>query len=401
MVAPVSPPSIDAADAHVIRRAVHRQADAYVAFLSRLVRAESPSTDPDAQIGVQRPLARALRDLGYTLTILPGTRTGGCLYARPSHTPPATPRQLLLGHSDTVWPHGTLARMPVRHTGDRLAGPGVFDMKAGLTSIVFALRTLRRLGHTPAATPLVLVTSDEEIGSQESQHHIERLARCSDRVFVLEPALGLEGRIKTARKGTGEYGVRLFPAAAATPAPSAPPTASASSAMELARLVQRLHALNAPERGTTVNVGTLDGQPHSDGSVGRLAVDVRVQTTADADRIDGVLRSLTASSSAFRLAVDGEMEREPLERTPRNQALWAQARRLGTLLDLDLRDGRAGGGSDGNFTSLHTATLDGLGAVGDGAHADHEFIDIPRTLDRCALLALLLLAPLNAASVEG
>lgn len=373
-----------------MRTFVHAHADAYVDVLRRLACAESPSTDPDAQADVQGPIARALRALGYRTVHLPGDATGGCLYARPASSPAHAARQLLLGHSDTVWSHGTRRRMPVQRDGDTLRGPGVFDMKAGLTSIVFALRALDALHLTPPATPLVLITSDEEIGSHESQRHIERLARCSTRAFVVEPALGLEGKLKTARKSTGEYALTLH---ASGPSPR---DRSADVVAALSRLVQRLHALNDPAQGVTVNVGTIDSQPHPNGATGRLAVDVRVRTVDDAQRIDETIRSLTLSSTALRLHVSGGMERKPLERTPRNRSLWKQAQQLGTHLDLDLQEGRAGGGSDGNITSLYTATLDGLGAVGDGAHANHEYVDIPRTLDRCALLALLLMAPLQA-----
>lgn len=376
--------------ADAVQAYVHNHADAYLDLLTHIVQAESPSTDPEAQAAVQRPLADMLEAIGYASTHVPGTTSGGSLYARPVDIPDHHPRQLLLGHSDTVWPHGTLARMPIRRKGAHLHGPGIFDMKAGLVSIVFALRALHALGHTPPATPLVLITSDEEIGSHESRAYIERLAQCSDRVFVLEPALGLEGKIKVARKGTGEYILHLR---AATPDTDAAPDVAHAVVVELARLVQHLHALNDPEHGVTVNVGTIDGPDAADGMAGHLAIDVRVPTTDAARRVDASIRAIEPSDSGLALDVEGGMERLPLERTPGNQRLWRYAQRRGRHLGLDLDGARAGGASDGNFTSLYTPTLDGLGAVGDGAHALHEFIDVPRTLDRCALLALLLLAP--------
>lgn len=388
----LSASSRTSAIADAVQTYVHDHSDAYLDLLTRIVQIESPSTDPEAQIGVQRSLAQALHNIGYCTAHLPGHDTGGSLYARPAQARDDHPRQLLLGHGDTVWPHGTLQRMPVRRDGDNLHGPGVFDMKAGLVSIVFALKALDAIGERPPLTPLVLVTSDEEIGSHESRHHIERLAQCSERVFVLEPALGLEGTIKTARKGTGEY-VLCLRAAHTEDDPAATVNGSGNVVVELSRLVQHLHALNDPERGVTVNVGTIDGQHHADGAEGRLAVDVRVPTTDDAHRIDTTIQRLTPSDPSLALDVRGGMEREPMERTPGNQRLWQHAQRLGAHLGLSLSGGRAGGASDGNFTSLHTPTLDGLGAVGDGAHAQHEFIDVPRTLDRCALLALLLLTP--------
>jgi glutamate carboxypeptidase len=365
---------------------VHDHADDYVDFLGRLARAESPSTDPEAQAEVQRLLGEALADLDFAVTHLPGEATGGSLYARPAPRP-AGGCQLLLGHGDTVWPHGTLDTMPVAPDGERLRGPGVFDMKAGLTSVVFALRALAAHDLTPSVTPLVLVTSDEEIGSPESRPHIERLASVSERVYVLEPALGLDGKIKTARKGTGEMTLLVRPTEA---------SAEGDVVLELSQLVQRLYELHEPERGITINVGTIDGNQVDDAagtSYGQLVVDVRVPTHEAADEVRTAIQGIEARTPGLTVEVQGGLERPPLERTPGNRRLWTLVQRLGNDLGIDLEEGRAGGASDGNFTSQHTPTLDGLGAVGDGAHANHEFIHVDRTLDRCALLALLLLAP--------
>ena len=198
-----------AVPAEALSAYVHDQEDSYIDFLGQLVRAESPSTDPASQEEVQQLLAEALADLGFAVTHLSGTKTGGALYARPTDRTKEQPCQLLLGHSDTVWDHGTLDEMPVVRDENRLRGPGIFDMKAGLTNIVFALRALDVLDLPPTVTPLVLITSDEEIGSPESRRHVERLARVTERVYVLEPALGSDGKIKTARKGTGEMVLRV------------------------------------------------------------------------------------------------------------------------------------------------------------------------------------------------
>ena len=365
---------------------VHDHAGDYVDFLCRLARAESPSTDPEAQGEVQRLMAEALADLDFAVMHLPGEDTGGSLYARPEQRSAEASSQLLLGHGDTVWPTGTLDTMPVTLDGERLRGPGVFDMKAGLTSIVFALRALAAHDLTPAVTPLVLVTSDEEIGSPESRVHIERLAGVAERVYVLEPALGLDGHIKTARKGTGEMTIIVRPTEA---------SAESNVVLELSQLVQHLYELHEPERGVTINVGTIDGHQIDDDtgtSYGQLVVDVRVPTHEAADEVRAAIQGIEARTSGVTVEVRGGLERPPLERTPGNRRLWTLVQRLGRHLGLELEEGRAGGASDGNFTSQHTPTLDGLGAVGDGAHADHEYIHVERTLDRCALLALLLLA---------
>ena len=376
-----------AVPAEALSACVHDHEDEYVDFLSRLARAESPSTDPEAQHEVQRLLAEALADLDFAVTHLPGDETGGAVYARPARRTKDRPCQLLLGHGDTVWDHGTLEKMPVAVDDNELRGPGVFDMKAGLANIVFALRALDALDLRPPVTPLLLVTSDEEIGSPESRRHIERLARVSERVYVLEPALGLDGKIKTARKGTGEMTLRVRPTEAST---------TGNVVLELSQLVQRLYELEDPEHGVTINVGTIDGNQidaETGTSYGQLVVDVRVPTHEAADTVRSAIQDLDTRSPEVAVEVQGGIERPPLERTPGNQRLWERAQQLGHRLGLDLEEGRAGGASDGNLTSQHTPTLDGLGAVGDGAHASHEHIRIDDTLDRCALLALLLLDP--------
>jgi glutamate carboxypeptidase len=373
-------------------RAVHEQRDAYVDFLCRLAEMESPSTDPQAQAGWQDLLGSALAGLDFDVEHLPGEETGGCLYARARHGETGdAPYRLLLGHGDTVWDHGTIDRMPVTVSNGRVHGPGVFDMKAGLTSIVFALRALRRLGAELPATPVVLVTSDEEIGSPESKRHIQRLAAAAERAYVLEPALGLDGKIKTTRKGTGDLEIVVRAPSGDAASGTAGGDASNEIVLELSRLVQKLHAFNDPESGVTVNVGTIDAGRRNGVAEGRLSIDVRVPTGDDAERISGALREVEASTPGLELEVLGGMDRPPMEETPRNRQLWQRARRLGRTLGLDLEEGRSGGASDGNYTSQYTATLDGLGAVGDGAHATHEYVEIDATLNRCALLALLLL----------
>lgn len=394
MSADVSDPETAAPPSYVgdVLHHIRRRRSAFVDYVQALVEHESPSTDPEAQQPVFRQLATSLDDLGFHTRHLPGMRTGGQLYARPALREHGQPFQLLIGHGDTVWSHGTLDHMPAQVDDGRLRGPGVFDMKAGLASIVFALETLDALGLTPPVTPVVLVTSDEEIGSFESKPTITRLARGASRALVLEPALGVDGKLKTARKGTGEFEIIAQGEAAHT---GLSPDEGASAIVELSHVVQKLHALNDPERGISVNVGTIDGgqRPNMVASTSRLVVDVRVPTHEDANAIATTIKTLEPSTPGVELTIRGGIERMPMERTPRNQSLWEYAQHVGRWIGLALEDGLSGGGSDGNFTSHHTATLDGLGAVGDGAHADHEFIFVDETLDRCALLALLLMTP--------
>lgn len=374
------------------RAYVEAHRDDFVRLLKQLVEIETPSDQPATMAPLLRVLSDAFDDAGLVAHRLPGDASGGMLYARPPRRGDDRSCQLLLGHADTVWPVGTLAAMPAVCDGDTFRGPGSFDMKAGLVQMVLALRTLRALGIDPPLVPLVLVTTDEEVGSAESAPTIRRLARVVRRTFVLEPALGRRGLIKTERKGTGEFEIVIRGKSAHA---GIAPEEGRSAILEMTYIVQRLFKMNAPARGVTVNVGTLDGgiRPNMVAPTSRITVDVRVPDAAEGERLETTIRSLQPRDGQVTLEVHGGIDRPPLARTPRNQALWHLCRRLGEALGIELDEGSTGGGSDGNLTSPHTATLDGLGAVGDGAHAEHEHVDVPRTLERTALLALLLAAP--------
>lgn len=389
------------ARAEALREYLARRSDAMVELLVELVEIESPSDEPEAQHEVQRRLARALEQVGFVARRLPGRATGGLLWARPRARSRGTPVQLLLGHSDTVWPVGTLASMPVRVEGERVWGPGAFDMKAGIVQGIFALEALEALGLEPPATPVFLVNSDEEIGSPESRRWIRLVARRSVRAFVLEPALGPDGRLKTARKGTARFQVSVRGKAAHA---GLEPEAGASAILELAYVVLTLHALADPARGITVNVGTVRGGTRSN-VVAQDAVaeiDVRVCSRADAEEMTRLVRSLRPRTPGTSISVAGGPSVPPLEPTERNRALWLEALAAGARLGIALSEATSGGASDGNTTSPFTATLDGLGAIGDGAHAAHEHVVVEKMSERAALLAELLLAPLppHAASRE-
>ncbi|MBI3800200.1 MAG: M20 family metallopeptidase [Deltaproteobacteria bacterium] len=375
-----------------ILRYLRTQLPHMLELLRQLVFAESPSTVPDSQKAVLMPLAEELSHLNYTVHHIPGRQSGGHLYARPSRRVRRQPRQLLVGHCDTVWPLGTLQEMPWELGEGIVRGPGVYDMKAGLVQMLYALRALHAVQLEPAVTPLIFINSDEEIGSPDSTPYIRRLARIVDRTFVCEPSLGLEGKLKTTRKGVGRFTVVVKGKAAHA---GLNPDGGASAILELSFVIQKLFALNDPNRGITVNVGMIDGglRPNVVAPESRALVDVRVFTQEDARRIEESIRHLQPVSPGVTLEISGRIGRPPLELTPRNQALWEMASSLGRELGLDLAAGAAGGASDGNTTSLYTATLDGLGAVGDGAHARHEFIYFDKMAERGALLAFLLMAP--------
>jgi glutamate carboxypeptidase len=378
--------------AQEITRYLRQRLPNMLTFVQQLARAESPSTAPDSQPAVLAPIANSLRALQYTVHVLPGKQTGGHLYARARQHTKQQPIQLLVGHCDTVWPLGTLTTMPLEMGEGVLHGPGVYDMKAGLVQMVYALQALHELRIEPAVAPVVFINSDEEIGSHESTPHIRRLARIADRAFVLEPSLGLDGKLKTSRKGVGRFTVVVKGKASHA---GLNPDAGASAILELSYVIQKLFALNDPSKGTSVNVGVIDGglRPNVIAPESRAMVDVRVQTREDAKRIEESIHALQPVTPGIVLEITGRIGRQPMEPTPRNQRLWETARQIGRSINLELAEGAAGGASDGNTTSLYTATLDGLGAVGDGAHAQHEFIYYDKMAERSALLALLLLAP--------
>jgi len=371
--------------------------DEFVDFLSGLCEVESPTDHPQTQNGVHELLGPAFEDLGYDVRIVPGRVSGNHLLAQPKRRARRSPTQLLIGHSDTVWPLETLERMPVHVDHGRLHGPGTLDMKGGLSLIVFALRALRELELEPDVAPVVFVNSDEEVGSPDSKRHVRRLAKASSRALVLEPSLGPSGLIKTARKGVGRFEITVHGRASHA---GLDPEAGASAILELSHVIQELNALNDPARGTTLNVGLIGGGTRSNvvAAEARASVDVRVATSEDGRALEKRVRAIEPVTPGVSLTIEGGVRIAPLERTPRNVELWEQARLIGGDLGLGLDHGMAGGGSDGNTTSLFTATLDGLGCVGDGAHADHEHIVIDPSLERCALLARLLLAPAGSRS---
>jgi len=371
---------------------VRSQEQSLTELLRHLVDAESPSSHPDSHRLIISVLEEALIGLGFRVRTLHGNGIYHHVYARRQERRRGATSQLLLGHYDTVWPLGTTARRPFSVSGNQVHGPGVFDMKGGLAQMVFALKAIRELGLEMSVEPVVFVNSDEEIGSRTSTRYIRALARSVERAFVLEPSMGEEGAIKTERKGIGRFTVVVHGKAAHA---GLDPEAGASAILELSHIIQQLFALNDADKGITVNVGTVDGglQPNVIAPHSQAVVDVRVPTLADGKRIEQAILGLQPTVPGVRLSIDGGIGRPSMERTPRNRALWKQAREFGKGLGLELKQVRAGGGSDGNTTSQYTATLDGLGPVGHGAHAEHEFLYLDKTLERTALLALLLLAP--------
>ena len=362
-------------------------------LIQELVEAESPSAHPETHDDVRRILRLALADAGFesreTRSFSGKPRH---VFARPSQRARGRPTQLVVGHFDTVWPVGTISERPFRLDGNVIHGPGSFDMKGGLAQLVVALHAIRDLDLLMPVAPVIFVNADEEIGSRTSTRYIRMLARRASRAYVLEPALGERGYVKTARKGIGRFTVTVYGKAAHA---GLDPEAGASAILELSHVIQKLFALNDVERGITVNVGTIDGgiQPNVVAPHSSAVVDVRVPTVAAGNEIEYIIHAIEPTTPDVRLHIEGAIGRPSMEHTPRNRKLWEHVRATGEDLGIELDEARAGGGSDGNTTSQFTATVDGLGPVGDGAHAIHEHLLVDKTLERAALLTMLLTAP--------
>ncbi len=371
---------------------IRGQQSLLISLLRDLVVAESPSAEPAVHERARHVFMSALIELGWHVVETGPVDGPRHVYARPATRDRRAPIQLVIGHYDTVWPVGTVAERPFTVDDNIIRGPGTFDMKGGLVQMVLAIKTMQDLGLSPDVLPVVFVNADEEIGSRTSTRYIRALAQTANRALVLEPALGDDGDLKTERKGIGRFTVTVHGKAAHA---GLDPTGGASAILELSHVIQKLFAMNDPDSGVTINVGTIDGgvQPNVIAPHSTAVVDVRVPTVAEGDRIEKLIHGLQPETPGVRLRIEGAIGRPSMEPTPRNEALWQQARSLAADLGLDIGRAKVGGGSDGNTTSQYTATLDGLGAVGHGAHAPHEFLYIDKTLERAALLTLLLLAP--------
>ena len=355
-------------------------------LIETLVASESPSDDPAAVNRCGDELASRLEALGGHITRVPSATAGAHLRAGFG----AGSRQiLLLGHFDTVWPIGQLARMPLRREGGRLYGPGVFDMKAGIALAMLATRAVIDRGGLEAGRIVMLWTTDEEIGSRTSRALIEAEATRSDAVLVFEPSLP-GGALKTSRKGVGQFEMIARGISAHA---GLDPGKGLSAVRELARQIVAIDDLQDPANGVTLTVGVVSGGTRANvvPAEARATIDARAITRADADRVQRTLRSLQPHLPGASVEVTGGFDRPPLERTAAVQGLFRQAKSVAADIGIDLQEGSAGGGSDGNFTAaLGVPTLDGFGAIGDGAHALHEHVEIDALVPRAATIAGLL-----------
>jgi glutamate carboxypeptidase len=373
--------------AHPLLRWAEAHLEETIALARDLVECESPSDDPAAIARFNELFIGRLGEADKVTEF-----SGGHLQCR-FHLPGTkkTGQILTLGHSDTVWPLGTLLHMPFRRAQGRLWGPGVLDMKGGLAFLLMAVRALREVDIPVPRHVVLQLNADEEVGSVGSRPLTEAAAKESVAVLVLEPGTGLDGKLKTERKGVGDYTITVRGRAAHAGIDF---ERGASAITELARQIERIAAFTDLARGITVNPGVIHGGTRTNvvAEEARVEVDVRVRRLRDAGPLDRKLRRLRPVDKRCSITVEGGLNRPPLERTRANRALFKKARALAAEeLGIALEESATGGGSDGNFTSaLGIPTLDGLGTVGEGAHAAHESIMIDRIPDRIALLALLL-----------
>ena len=378
----------------IFERFQTRQAD-IESFIRALVEVESPSGDEDGSRAVVDLLVDAARSVACVDAVervdVPGY--GQHLVVKAFGGESNAGQILIVGHTDTVHSRGSLAQRPWRRDGDHAFGPGVFDMKANCALVIEVLRTLCELNVKPQSGVTIVLTCDEEVGSASGWPLIERVAKAQDTrcAFVLEPpAPG--GRVKTGRKGTGIYAIKVEGKAAHA---GLEPEKGASAILELARQTERLHALNSSGSGITLNVGVVRGGTRSNvvAEQAEGEIDVRFATEAESREIDRILSTLQPVDDRTKVFVSGGINRPPLERTPAVIELFEKARSVSAFLDFELGEAQVGGASDGNFiAALGIPVLDGLGVSGDGAHAVHEHIEVNDIARRGALITGLLLS---------
>jgi glutamate carboxypeptidase len=360
------------------------------ALIRKFVECESPSDDPAAVNRFVELVSDTLAPFAKVKTIA-GRRFGRQMICEMSLPGRKKSGQILaLGHSDTVWPIGTLRTMPFRQADGRLWGPGVLDMKSGIVFFAFAVQALRELDIPVASKVLLQLNSDEEVGSEASRPLTEKNAARSKAVLVLEPGTGLAGKLKTARKGVGDFTIVVRGRASHAGVDF---EAGASAVLELARQLDRIAGFTQLARGITVNPGVISGGTRSNvvAAEARAEIDIRVLRLKDAPALEKRFRGLRPFDRRCTIEITGGLNRPPMERSAGIVKLFRTAQQLAKDLGVEVEESLTGGGSDGNFTAaLGITTLDGLGGVGEGAHAANESILTGRIADRTALIAKLL-----------
>jgi glutamate carboxypeptidase len=360
--------------------------DALVQTIRSFVEIESPSDDKQAGDGIGAFLAGIFEALGGKAKFHRTNDYADNLQVDFLGQGTAKP-VLLLGHFDTVYSMGTLASMPCRLDGNRLHGPGVLDMKSGIALMLYAIEALQAWHGTLPRPVTVFLVSDEEVGSSSSRQVTEALARESAAVLVLEPAAGLRGAVKTARKGVGGYTLTVKGVAAHA---GLDPGKGHSAILELARQITAMSKLNNLKQGVSVNPGVIRGGTRTNvvAAEATVEVDVRIKQAKQASALDRRMRALKPYDKHCKLEIEGGVNRLPMERNDGVAALYKKAQDIAKQINWKLDEAAVGGGSDGNFTAgIGIPTLDGMGGVGEGAHAVHEYIVVPELPRRALLLA--------------
>ena len=353
----------------------------------KLVEMESPSNNKKAVDRLAEYLDQELRQVGAKTEIIEQAEVGNFLKAQWGS---GQGQLLILCHMDTVWPLGEVARRPFTRKGDKLLGPGVLDMKASIAILIFALKAIKELALKPKKKVVALLNSDEEIGSNFSRKLIETEACRSQAVLCLEPSLP-DGALKTQRKGVGVFHIKAKGRAAHA---GSNHQKGISAIEELARQIIKLHQLTDYERGITLNVGVAKGGSRSNvvAEEAEAEVDLRFLNMPDGEEMAEKILSLKSLLPGAKIEVKGGINRPPLAKTEQNRKLYSRIKEIVESMGLEIEEGLSGGGSDGSFTSaLGIATLDGLGAVGDGCHSLNEYVIISSLSQRAALLSNLLL----------
>jgi glutamate carboxypeptidase len=380
-------------NARQIFNALHERQAEVEAFIRSLVEIESPSGDMEGSRAVVDLLVQAASGLSCVDAIervdVPDFGQHLVIKAFQRHEK----QILMVGHTDTVHSRGSLSERPWRREAGKIYGPGIFDMKANCALAIEVLRSLVELEATPAYGVSIVLTCDEEVGSLNGWPLIENVAksqpaRCA---FVMEPPAS-DGRVKTSRKGTGIFAIKVEGKAAHA---GLEPEKGASAILELARQTEQLHAINLSGSGITLNVGVVRGGTRSNvvAAEAQGEIDVRFSTEAESQEIERILSSLKPIDERTKVFVSGSINRPPMERTPAVVELFEQARAIAADLDFDLGEAQVGGASDGNFlAAMGIPVLDGLGVSGDGAHAVHEHIEADDIARRGALIGGLLMS---------
>jgi glutamate carboxypeptidase len=372
-----------------IRRRLEPRVVEMAALLAELVRIESPTDDAAGLERMAGRLEALFGKLGGVVRHPTGPGGASHLTVSVPSARPELPPAAVLGHYDTVWPRGTLGRLPCHNGAGVLTGPGCFDMKGGIILLYFALRELRALGRSPRRPLKILINCDEEVRSRTSRGLIGALAGDAAVAYVLESPLP-GGGLKAARKGVAIYRLEIEGRAAHA---GIEPGRGTSAILELAHQVQALHALNDHASGTTVNVGVVSGGTRANVVAARASaeIDVRVATRAEAGRVEQAIQTLRPVLPGSRLSVVADLSRPPMEPTPASRRLFARARAIAAGMGVELAEGSTGGASDANLVAATgVPTLDGLGPEGGGAHADDEHVLISSMPRRAALIGGLL-----------